>query len=419
MDYFRPRGALRAFLSGSWLTAERVRGYCLLLLAIATVGLMAWVALSHHMVDRNGKPLGTDFSSFYAAGALAREGGAAQAYDPVPHHGRQQQTFGAATPYYAWQYPPIFLLVAAPLAALPYPAALALWQGATLLLYLWVIGRIVRPIRPAVGPVWLLAALAFPAVFINLGHGQNGFLTAALLGGAALMLPRRPLVAGVLFGLLAYKPQFALVIPLALVAGSCWRSVAAAVLTVAALAVATTLAFGIAPWQAFATSMDTSRRVLLEAGDVGFEKLQSAFAAVRLLGGGIPLAYAAQALVSGLVIASIAWAFRTLRDDGQKAALLLVGTLLASPHVLDYDLMVLGPAIAFAATSGFARGFRAGEISLLAAAWTVPLVARAVAGISAVPLGLLVVGGLYALLLRRATTEHTGAAPCKQRMASA
>ena len=62
--------------------------------------------------------------------------------------------------------------------------------------------------------LWLLLALAFPAVFVNLGHGHNGFLTAALLGAALVVLDARPILAGILFGLLAYKPQFGVLIPL-------------------------------------------------------------------------------------------------------------------------------------------------------------------------------------------------------------
>src|SRR4029077_20364009 len=77
-------------------------------------------------------------------------------------------------------------------------------------------------------PLWLLLALAFPAVLINVGHGHNGFLTAALLGGGLVVLDRRPLPAGILFGLMAYKPQFGLMIPIALAAGGYWRSFAAA-----------------------------------------------------------------------------------------------------------------------------------------------------------------------------------------------
>ena len=56
-------------------------------------------------------------------------------------------------------------------------------------------------------------------MFVNVGHGQNGFLTAALLGGALHWLDRRPWLAGVLIGCLAYKPQFGVLIPVALLAG--------------------------------------------------------------------------------------------------------------------------------------------------------------------------------------------------------
>ena len=55
-------------------------------------------------------------------------------------------------------------------------------------------------------PLWLQLALAFPAVLVNIGHGQNGLLTAPLIGGALAVLDRRPIVAGILIGLLAYKP---------------------------------------------------------------------------------------------------------------------------------------------------------------------------------------------------------------------
>ena len=107
--------------------------------------------------------------------------------------------------------------------------------------------------------MWLLLALAFPAVFVNLGHGHNGFLTAALLGFALVNLDRRPVVAGILFGLLAYKPQFGLMIPLVLLATGRWRTMLAAAATVAALALAVTLAFGLDTWRAFFDSAGFTR----------------------------------------------------------------------------------------------------------------------------------------------------------------
>ena len=102
------------------------------------------------------------------------------------------------------------------------------WQGASFALYLGVIAAILAKLRRengAIAQLWLPVAAAFPAVFINLGHGQNGFLTAGLLGAALLSLPRRPLLSGILFGLLAYKPQFGLLIPVALLVAGQWRAI--------------------------------------------------------------------------------------------------------------------------------------------------------------------------------------------------
>ena len=411
---------------GDWLTLARARGYSLILLAVYAAAIVAWITLSSGLTDRNGKPLGTDFSSFYAAGSLALEGHAVAAYDMAAHYAREQQLFGAETPFYGWFYPPLFLLIAAPLALMPYALALAIWQGATLALYLAVMAAILRAVRtsrPELAGTLGLAALAFPAVFINLGHGQNGFLSAALLGGALLALPRRPLLAGVLFGLLAYKPQFALVIPVALLAASQWRAIGAAAITVAALAVVTSFAFGIDIWSSFAASTETSRKLLLQDGDVGFEKLQSVFAAVRMWGGGVPLAYAVQGAASVAVIGSVAWIWQSSDDRNVKSATVIVATLLASPHVLDYDLTILGPAIAFAVCAGFAGGFRNYEISILAAAWFVPLLARSAAGATGIPVGLAALIALYGIILHRAvdraTPSRAGLNPASERLAQA
>jgi alpha-1,2-mannosyltransferase len=399
--------------SGQWLTAARARGYSLILLGVYAIAVVGWIALSDGLIDRNGKPLGTDFSSFYAAGSLVLDGRAGDVYDMALHYAREQQIFGAATPYYGWLYPPIFLLVATPLAFMPYPLALAIWQGGSFAFYLAVIAAILRQQRRdggAIARIWLPAAAAFPAVFINLGHGQNGFLTAALLGAALVALPKRPILAGILFGLLAYKPQFALIIPVALLASGQWRTILAAGATVIALAAVTWLAFGPDLWWSFAASTETSRKMLIEQGDVGFEKLQSVFAAVRVWGGGVTLGYIVQGAASLVAVGSVAWIWRASTDRDLKAALLLVATLLASPHVLDYDLMILAPAIAFMVAAGVARGFRHYEITLLAAAWMAPLLARGIAGSTGIPLGLITVLTLYALIMRRAIIARAGSA---------
>jgi hypothetical protein len=200
-----------------------------------------------------------------------------------------------------------------------------------------------------------------------------------------------------------------LLIPFALLAGAQWRTMIAAGLTVIALAGATTLAFGPEIWWAFAASTETARKLLLEQGGVGFEKLQSVFAAIRLWGGGISLAYAVQGTASLIAIGGVAWLWRSSGDRNLKAALLMVATLLGSPHVLDYDLTIVGPAMAFMIASIDASGGVLDyEISLMAVAWITPLAARGIAGASGLPIGLITIAALYGVVLRRATETRTG-----------
>src|SRR5471032_3014461 len=229
--------------SGAWLTRERVRLIALALLAAAAIGACFLIATSDGRNDRFGRPLGTDFSNVYAAGTYVLEGQPAAPFDPAKQYAREQAIFGSATPFYGWHYPPFFLGVAALLALMPYWLALIVWQGATLLFYVFSI-RAILPSAP------ILLAVAFPAVFINLGQAHNGFLTAALIGAALVHLDARPWLAGILFGLLAYKPQFGQLIPLVLLASGRWRTLTAAAATIAVLILATTLVFGTDVWRA-------------------------------------------------------------------------------------------------------------------------------------------------------------------------
>jgi Glycosyltransferase family 87 len=209
-----------------------------------------------------------------------------------------------------------------------------------------------------------------------------------------------------LMGLLCYKPQFALLFPVALLAAAQWRAFVAAGLTVIAVAALSYLLFGAEAWAAFIASTELSRRLLLEQGAVGFQKLQSVFAAVRLWGGGIPLAYAVQGAVSGLVICCTAWVWYTSDQHALKSALLVAATTLASPHLLDYDLMLLAPALAFLTAAMLDRGVRDYELSLLAFVWIAPLVARSVAGLAAIPVGLIATLTLFGLIMQRSLRER-------------
>ncbi|HXM30802.1 MAG TPA: glycosyltransferase family 87 protein [Xanthobacteraceae bacterium] len=387
--------------SGAWVTAERMRSYAGIVFALGFFAIAALLATSNGLIDYQRRPLGTDFSNVYAAGKYVLEGKPDAPFSPPRQYEKEQSIFGADTPFYGWHYPPVFLALAALLALLPYFAALALWQLATLALYLWNVLAITRDPRA------FLPALAFPAAFINLAHGQNGFLTAALLGGGMLFLDRTPALAGVLLGLLVYKPQFGLLVPLVLAVSARWRVFWTAAATVIVICAATYLAYGGAVWDAFRESLTFTRTVVLEEGGTGFYKIQSPFAAVRLWGGPVLLAYAAQAIVTLAVAFFLVRIWRSESALPFKAAALIAGALLVTPYSLDYDLVVIGPAVAFLAAYGLKRGFLPYEKSALAFCWLAPLITRATAQYIGLPLGLIALLLLFALAYRRAVKEGT------------
>lgn len=394
--------------TGAWLTAKRLRLYPAIMLGLLLLAAALLCVTAKGDLDQFGRPLGTDFSEIWVAGVEVDQGHPAQPYDNAAHFAAQKRYFGADDADYVWPYPPYFLAVAAVLGLMPYLAALAVWQGATLAAYFASLFGALRPWRLPVVPTGV-AALGFPAVFINLAHGHNGFLTAALLTGGLLLLAPRPFAAGALFALVAYKPHLGLVLPAALAAAGHWRAFAAATFGIAAMTLATIAAFGIAAWQGFFAGLGFTRAVILEQGALGYDKVQSFFAALRLFDAPLALAYTVQAIVSAGTIAALAIVWRRRTDTRLKAATLLVASLIATPYVLDYDMVVLAPALAFALSYGLEKGFDPYEKSGLALVWVLPLFARPLGGLG-VPIGAIVMLGFFADLARRALHDNVTAA---------
>ncbi|MET0705661.1 MAG: glycosyltransferase family 87 protein, partial [Tardiphaga sp.] len=181
--------------------------------------------------DEVGLGVPTDFVNVWSAGRLALEGHPAWAWDWEIQKRVQVAVLGQSYPgNFAWHYPPPFLFVAEMLARLPYGLAYAGWAALSFVPYLLMM-------RGVVGrPFGLLLAAAFPVVLTNALVGQNGFLTASLIGGALVLLPARPVLAGICLGLLSYKPQYGLLFPLVLIAALQWRAFVAAGVTTVLLA---------------------------------------------------------------------------------------------------------------------------------------------------------------------------------------
>jgi alpha-1,2-mannosyltransferase len=393
-----PRGAppplLRALSRADWLTAKRARAWGWLLLGVTLAIAVGWIAMARGGLDVAGKPLGTDFTSFWTASKLALAGSPAGAYDVAAHHAQQTAMFGRDTGYAAFFYPPIFLLICLPLAALPYLTSLVAWLAATGALY-W------RMARAWLGEAFgAMPIFAFPAVLTNIGHGQNGFLSAALFGGGALWLERRPIMAGLCLGALAYKPHLGIMIPVALAIAWRWKTFAAAGAAVIALAGASYGLFGLETWRGFLADSSLARGAL-EQGLVGDAKLQSAFAAVRLWGGGLGLAYGVQAMVAAAAAAGLVWLHRRAPNCGAEGPAMIVAALLASPFLLDYDLIILAAPLAWMLREGARSGFLTWEKTILLAAFVLPAVSRLLATDARLPLAPFVMAALFVAILRR------------------
>lgn len=365
-----------------------------------TIASIGFVLLhSHGLLDYAGRPLGTDFSSFWSAGHMALQGRAAEAYDWSAMAITQREIFGAEK-LSPWSYPPVFFLIVTPLATLSYLPAYFLWQGLSLGAAAAAYWKIL-PRRDA-----LIFGFGFPAVFVCLGHGQTGFLTAALMAGGLLALRKHEIAAGILFGLLIYKPQFGVLLPVVLAAGGYWRAFAAATITVLAVIGLSYLVWGWPVWRAFFDSLSLTRTVVFEAGDTGFEKFQSAFSWVRLWHGPVALAYTLQAVVAAAVTAAVFWIWRSRNSFALQAAALLTGSLLVSPYTLDYDFVVFGMALAFLTAHGFSQGFRPWDKTLIAVAWFVPVLARSVAKAIYLPVGFFALAAIFALIVVRSREEQ-------------
>jgi hypothetical protein len=274
------------------------------------------------------------------------------------------------------------------------------WTVATFAAYLSVMWKI----DSERDSLWL--AIAFPGALVNLTNGQNGFLTLALLGAAMLTLERRPILAGVFFGLMSYKPQYGILVPIFLIVTGRWRAIVSASVTVAFLAALSFAIFGAQTWQAFFSSIAFTRHVVLEQGGSGFEKLQSAFAAARLWGFGVATAYVVQAAVSLIAAMVVIWIWRRTANFELQAAALATAALLMTPYMMDYDLVILALPIGWLALEARRSGFLSWEKSLLAFVWLLPLFARSLAGGAKLPVAPLTILLLLADTARRAASSR-------------
>lgn len=379
------------------LTEDRARAYAtvfslamLILLAGAYLHILqpAWS-------DPRGRPLASDFDPFWSGARLALHGAAVLAYDGTAI--RAAENTGAQLPQgevMLYQYPPTFLMVCLPLGLLPYIPALLVFLGAGYGMTMVCLMRLL----PAHWPI--LPVLAFPGAVINWIIGQNGFVSASCFGGAALLLERRPALAGACLGVFACKPHLAVCLPVALGAARRWAAFASCGAVACAITLLSWLVLGGGPWGEFVKTLWVSRAVL-QSEQTG-PKVITVYEAVRLLHGSVGLGLCVQ-ILAALVCLALVWRVCVRRPGGgAEISMAIIGGLLCTPYAMDYDLVCLGVPLAYVAREADGTSWRAREKFVLILCYVLPLCVRTVNLRAGLPLAPPLLACLLAVVAVRA-----------------
>jgi arabinofuranan 3-O-arabinosyltransferase len=327
-------------------------------IGVLYVVLLAWELLhGRSVIDAAGNPACIDFCTIWVSGNFAVSSDPVRVYDYPVFSAAQLSLVGPHhinfPPYHYW-YPPTFLFFTLPLALMPYLTAFAVWTIATLLLYAAAIYVIIPRLLA------VMVGLTPVVVAENVLLGNNGALTAGLIGLFLASMERRPWLSGFFIGLLTYKPQFGVLFPLALLASRNWRAFASTAATSALLAVTAAIAFGSGGWVLFIdTLLDRNANLSL---DPGLElTLQSVYGLLHWAGASIAASWALHAAIAAIIAVTtfVVWAKPV--PFSLKAATLCIASVAVTPYVQIYDLCVLSIAVAFLIRDGLSTGFLPGE----------------------------------------------------------
>ena len=330
-----------------WLTSKRLRAHALLL-ALAIWGLYIWTIATPTLRDRNGNLKGTDFLHFYTLGSLALSHRGGDLYDIDAQAAlATKRVLDARGIRYLPLYPPQVSLVFAPLANLSYGWALTLWWLFTALIYgaccygIWQL----CPNLHDFGRTVALVVIAFPAFFHLIAWGQTSALAlACFTAGFFLLRNRQELAAGLALGCLVFKPQLGLAVGVVFVFSGRWRVLAGAALSAAAQIAVGVAYYGVDPFRSWLRTL-WHVPVLLSS----FEPRPYQTYCLRTFWSMlVPWSGASVGLYVISAIVVLGWTIAIWRRQlslSLKYSALLLATVLVSPHLTVYDLVILAPAI--------------------------------------------------------------------------
>lgn len=325
--------------------ATRLLHIATILLVIAMFAKIVEFALLLPTLGAQGTLV--DFDAFYIVGRLFWEGRIAAAYD-VRVMAEIQNALVGHEGFMPWTYPPQFDLIALSLPALPRGIAYALFTGLTLAAYLAVLARLAGPAL-----LWVLIALA-PALYVALTIGQNAFLTGALIGLFCVLSLRGSALAGVPLGLLVIKPHLGIGLTAHALAKGRWAVIGwALAVTIVSSALATWV-LGVDIWAAFLAGAEQAGAAL-RTDFYPLFRMTSIYAALQSLGVPPGVALWVQGAVGLGAMALILLAVRRGLPPNQTLALAGFTAALISPYLYDYDMVVIGVALALIAADLRAR----------------------------------------------------------------
>ncbi len=313
--------------------SDTVGGWCrFVALGLSTVFVLC--AAAAVVIAYKGS-VAPDFLSFWAAGRLVADGQQALVYDIARHHAVEASAVPSAS-LLPFPYPPFVLPLLVPFGILPFWIAFAAWLVMTAALYLAVT-------RQRIEIRFSLAQAGAAANFIT---GQNGFLTSAMFISGTRLLSSRPFLAGAVLGLLSFKPQLSILLPLALLAGREWRAIGGGIASSLALFGLGLLLSGVAGYSSFLSILPRFSQ-WLSVGRWPWGELASTLALLSWFGVAKPIALAVQACVAfgGAALTARAWALKS----EQRVEILAAATLLVPPYLFTYDSLLLTLPLAWLA----------------------------------------------------------------------